>query len=277
LDIGFTLDDVYLPDKKVYIGKVDSGFWEDIFIPDNEHYTESVLGMDGAYYFGQVLKERKIPPIPCFFEKIDGNEKRDLQKFLYFKKPKKLSFDNKPYKYIWVVSYGLTNLNYVYDGYYYGGYFELNLVAYDPYFYSFFSSLDEYNYDNPDLYYDSGLLYAEEMPSVLLTNIIKNQSFQLYNAGNANSKTIVTISGTGNNIVLSNLNTGQSFKIVSLNNELIKIDGIKGQITDGTILKSSKHEGNFIELVEGFNNLTLSGDTGFNISSISFSYRHTYL
>lgn len=272
---NYTIGDVHLADYNVYIGRGKGGLWEEILVPDSEDYTEKIMGRDGELFFGTSFKARKIK-IECFVDGIDENTRRYLQQILTMRTPKKISRDDYDYKYIWAKTDGQINFQLVKQGGLYKGFIELNLIAYDPFYYSFYNSLEEYKYDNPNLFYDAGFLHVELMPPTTLNNITGNKTFQLYNGGNYNSKMIITITGTGENIVITNISTEQQCTISAINGQTIIIDGIKGMVTSADVLYNNAFDGDFLELKPQFNNLMIQG-TNLNLSQVSFSYRFTYL
>lgn len=284
-DTGVTTTDVYLGNYGLYIGKTDGSKWKDILILDNEHSIERVQGMDGGYFFGRTYKERKIE-IPCFFEGLGNTGVKNLQEILSFKTPLKLCLDQHPYRYIWVIPEGQHDFEY-YRGDYYWGLVTVKFVAYDPFWYSWYNSLEviDFVYDDPKLYYDSGILYTDEFTNrgilypAMFSNISQVQNFKLYNGGNAPAKMIVKVQGSCTNMTLTNSTTGKSCSVSSMTgNETTWINGYKGRITDSQelVLKTSIFSGDFIEVMPGENNMLLTANA-MNLYYIHFDYNYTYI
>jgi hypothetical protein len=277
------VENVYLGDYGVYLGQQGGGLWKDIFINNNRHYTEEVYGMPGSYYFGQVQTERRLQ-WPCYVNSITEEQLRDIQEILMVETPLRFQDEIRPYRYIYAVVDGQIDFDYIRANNY-SGTFLLKLVAYDPFYYSFYTSLEEANleYDLAQLYYDSGFLYSEESVSCTPTITSTSETFQLFNAGNTFANTKITMTNNGatplTNIVLTNTNTSESFTISTLTvGGSVVIDGVRGMIFNlaESALLSSLFTGKFIRLKSNYNNftITLSG-SGVNLSLI-FDYRHTY-
>jgi phage-related protein len=278
------VQNVYMADYGVYLGKEGSGLWKDVLIPPKRHYTEQIYGMPGMYFFGQDPTERKIQ-LPCYVQNIDENRLRDIQDILALEIPTKLQDDIRPYRYIWITLSEQIDFDFIRANNY-SGLFVLNCTCYDPYYYSFYTSLEEANleYDDAQLYYDSGLLYGDVMTSATPTITSTSDTFQLYNAGNANAVIKITLTNNGatslTNIVLTNTENNESFTISTLAaGASVVVDGNKGQVTNlsETVLLTSLHSGKFIQLKPKYNDftITLTG-SGVNLA-LSFDYRHTYL
>lgn len=284
---SFKLGNDYLADFNVGIGSDESGLLEEIFTPSIENIIDdSIMGIDGGYYFNQRFLPR-VFSIKCFFTDVDENLRRDIQRIFTFKTPKKLILDRRPYKHINVLVNKQIDWRYVWQGdlstgNLYSGFFTVEFIAIDPLWYSVFDSiglpgyLEDINSHPDTLFYDSGMLYTEDMLSSALSNITSTKTFQLYNGGNYKSKCKITLLGSGTNIKISNLTTGKNLTLSSMTNETVIIDGCKGRIYDGTILKTSKFSGSFVTVESGYNDMQITG-SGLNLSSVEFSYRYTYL
>jgi predicted phage tail component-like protein len=276
MNYGFWLDDIYLPDKKVYIGSTNGGLQKEEFLPPLEYYTDTVTGMHGRFNFGQVYKERKIT-IPCYVDHITRNEKYELQRIFTFSQPKKLIFDDEPFKYIHVLPDGQIDWERVWYKSDASGLLELQFVADDPRYYSYYTTLDEYDeYNDIHSIYSNTDLLPSDIPNCVLNNITNTTEFSLFNHGNCEAQLITTIDGSGSNISITNTTTGQNFIISSLNSQEIVIDGIRGKVTIADTLATNYFDGDFIELNSGMNNLKIDG-TDLNLNKVSFLYRHTYI
>lgn len=287
---SFKLDNDYLADYNIYIGSNNSDLLNETFTPGIENTIEdSVIGLDGGYFYQQRFTPR-IFSIPCFFIDIDETKRREIQKIFTFRKNKKLILDRKPYAYINVLVNKQIDWRYVWHGNksignLYSGFFEVEFIAVDPLWYGIANSIEMPGYIEdiatyPDtLFYDSGMLYLEDLSPSYLSNIKTSPTnFQLYNGGNYKSKCNILIVGSGTNISIKNITSGKSCTISSLSSENILINGQKGQISDinGLVLKTSKFSGYFINIESGMNDMQITG-TNLNLVSIQFIYRYTYL
>ena len=234
----------------------EGDFYNETMFGEPSDSTDTVVGKDGVYFFGTDIKA-KPRELRCYVKGIDENIYRELKAWLSPMKMGQLIMDETPYKYSIVKISGSPEFEFV--PYYrntltYSGFFTIPFVAYDPYSYSFYNTLEEYEYDNEELYYDSGILYANFKPPNILTNITSNTDIILYNGGNARSRARVYITGTWGSLTIKNKTTNQSF---TLNENAIQgtyiVDAIHGRTTLGdNQLANSIHEGSYIEL-EGTN------------------------
>lgn len=291
---SITLNNIHFGNTfNVWKGSDSTGLFSEQFMPENEVQSESVLGQNGAYFFNQIYKPR-VFNIPLFGEHLTKDMIKKLQQTLSFNTPKKLIYDTSPHKFIWVNINGEIDWRYVWtqDKYYndlYNVLFELPLIALDPFYYSYYTSLDNYDYYN-----DIHSVFAQEamdfgnkgIPSNIITNITSGTNFDIYNHGNMEAQLIIGLKGSGKNINIINNNTSKQCIISNMVNEGILINGQKGQITDGEIvngqiinvhsLKTGLFDGDFIELQSGYNNFSITG-TDLDLQSVSFLFRHTYI
>jgi len=274
----------YLGDLGLYIGKTDNDLWSEVFIPDTEHYIDSVTHMDGQLYLGSKLKPRNIE-IPVFAMEVSEVKRRELQKILFAKKPMKIMFDRRPFQFITVVSNGEVNMDYIYDGTYYNTLQTLRYIAYDPLFYSFYKSTNVPKRGNATdnleemFMYDAGIEYLENYTPSVIEGVMEEYNFQLYNGGNYITKSIITIAGVGKNIEIVNYTTNQSFKLFELNDEIIVVDGLRGIVREGgspTRLKTSIFDGDFIEIADGYNDMFIRGEN-LDLGNVKFEYRYAYI
>lgn len=270
-----------LNDYGLTIGKSSGGLWKDEFIPlISNNSIDNIIGYDGSIHTGQTLKERKIQ-LSVYYENKTEYELNVIKSILYCRSQSKLITDEKFYRYIWVVSNGTLENNYVNYGELYSGYFEIEYMANDPFFYSVFDSstvlgyLEDESY--PALSYDVGLPYVEDLSPYTYEGITTNSTLTQFNGGNYQSKCMITLEGSGTNIVVTNTTNGQSFTISSMSSEKVVVDGIRGQVRNDTVLKTSLFGGNgdFIKLESGNNTITIQG-TNLNLD-VSFDFRYTYI
>ena len=249
--MGFSLFGVHSTRFNVY-RILDGGRYNDNLSPDFYNATHSVDGYHGEYDFGTNIKSKPIS-LSCFGENITESQYRQLRRWLSPKNRGKLILDESPYKAYTVGLERVANFSFlpVNDGagsFVYTGKFELNLIAYDPYAYSVFDSLDEVEYDK-GYFYNSGLLYASLLPDTTFSNISDNKSVILYTGGTANSNVNVRINGMGDELTIKNITTDQYFtlrKTPSL--ETFEVDANYGQCRLNGLLASDYHDGTYLQL-----------------------------
>lgn len=237
----------------------DGNRYYEQFSPDFENIVTSVAGQTGIYDFGVDIKEKPIT-LECFCNGITEFERRWVEEWLTPGKVGKLVYDESPFKYYMVKLASPTNFSFIPysygisgEGILYKGTFTLELVALYPYAVSHFNTLDEVVYDNPRLFYNSGLLYADTLPASTFTNITSNANIILYNGGNVNSNVNVRITGTWDSLTIDNRTTNQSFTLKK--NDVpatFEVDANLGQCRHFELetLATEYHEGAYLQ-VEG--------------------------
>lgn len=286
---SFTLVDkdgnsVYLGDYGVYIGSTDRGLNVDSFIPGVENnVVTDVSHMNGGYFFNQKLQPRELV-IKCYVENATQYEANQIAQILYCSTPHEIIFDTSPHKFIWAVSNDDVDFNNIYYGDSYSGLFEVSYIAYEPLFYSVFTSLNINSYLNDNINTDkfldinNGLPYTEDITPASFANVSGSSTFTLYNGGNYRTKMTITMDGSLTNATFTNNQNGLNFTISSISSEEIVVDGVRGQVRDDSGLRSSifSDDGDFITLEPGVNDITVIGDS-IELTSISFDYRYAYL
>lgn len=248
---------IYMGDYQVYLGSTKTGMLVEALLPESENIVESVSNRHGGYFFGKTLKPRVIE-LDLFFAEKSPYELDRLKQMLYCTEPHKLINDYLPDRFIWVVTdEDGIDLNYIWKGDFYSGYFSVRYIAYDPFYYG----------------YASSLLLDESTLKGIFTSKINTVQF---NKGTYESKCIIKLIGRGTNISVTNLTNGNTFTLASMNNQTIYVDGIRGQIRDSISLKTSIFDGEFI-LLESGNNLIEINGTNLNLTEISFDFYYTYI
>lgn len=257
--VGFTYMGVHSSRFNVSSISNGNGYSKNLFAEHVDN-TFEVDGMDGTYYTGTRLTNKRRN-LRMFVDSADENMLRDIKRWLAPRNIGKLTFDESPYKYYIAKVSNTPNLEFKPQsdssgGFVYSGYFNIEFVAYNPFAYSYVKSTDTFDYYegvgelwNYNLYYDSGILYTEEMPLSTLENITSPINFNLYNGGSNKTKPIITVQGNADELTLKNITTGQQFTLKNLTNNITMIvDCQKGQVRVGDTLASSYHEGGYIEI-----------------------------
>lgn len=270
----------YLGDYGVYLGSTKGDLPTQNFLPPSESIVESVPRMDGQYFFGKKLKPRTIN-YEFFFENKTEAEINNIKQLFYCYEPHQLVSDYTQYKYIWVtLSDSQIDLSYSWNGHDYSGLIEVSFIAHNPRYYSTFLAEDlplGYQEDfPPTLVYDVGLPYAEDAPNVGFTNVKTNGTITIPNLGNYPANVCLKMVGSCTNLVVTNITNGQSFTISSMSDDVIFLDGTRGQVRDETTLQTDIFEGEFITLNPNDNIITIQADS-INLSQLIFGYRYTYI
>jgi phage-related protein len=280
------IDDYDMSQLGMYIGTPNQGFWSGDLILDSEVTHKEVPYLDGAIFVTKKFKPR-ILEIPCYIDQVTEVNKRTILQKINSKTESKFTFDGIPYMYIYGVPYGKNDINFVElpssGSSLYSGHFIFKIFCAYPFFKSTFTSLDEgldsYEDIPPfgEFWYNAGLPYFEDILPASFSSVTTNLSFDLENYGNANAKTLITLDGSGTNVVLTNTTSGETFTISVLSSEDIVVDGNKGQVRDvaDSALKTNLFSGNFIEMLPGTNSWTVTADS-INLTTISILFRHTF-
>ena len=277
--------ETYFADLNLFIGNTSGGMSSENFMPNIKSVTvDDIVKKDGSIFQSQNLGERDIE-IPVYFINLTEEEINIIKQKLYVRTPKKLIYDRHPYRYIWVNSTKSIDVSYIWrGGTRYDGIFTISYVAYDPLWYSLFDAgdLPAYLEDLPSsgheqLFYDLGMPYEEDILPTSFVNVTSDGSLVLQNYGSYDSKLTIEIIGDCQDLTLTNIsNENKSFTINTMSSETIKVDGTRGIISNGSILKTNSFSGDFIKLVAGENIIVLSS-TSINLSSLNFIYKYTYL
>lgn len=266
--IGFTLFGIYSKSMKVYAISDGSRYTTPLFA-DFVDITDKVSGMDGLYYFGTDI-ESYTRDIRLYIDYVNEIEFRNIQAWLHPQKIGKLSFDEAPYKYYIVKLSRKPDFQFVpYEdidgvGHVYAGEMVITVMAFYPFAQSYFNSLQEMIYNDPRLYYNSGILYSDYIPKSYFINITNPQNLILYNGGNQKSKCVVKVTGKWDELIIANETTNQVFSLKKVEDiSTFEIDAVKGQVRLSGNLASRYHEGSYIEVagndnVEQFENVLFS-------------------
>jgi len=247
--LGFTFCDIHSSKYKIYY----VSDYSLPFSPDFTDITDPIEGHHGSYYYGTNINDYKRT-LNLFIDGATENEIRSIQRWLKPDKIGKLIFDESPYKYIMVKIASKITLPFVpsiINGTnIYNGIFTIEVVAYDPYYYSLNNSIDAFNFEStPPWYYSSGILWSNMMPSVSILNFTSNKNIILYNGGNEFSKVNVQITGTWDSLTIANSTTGQTFTLSdNAISATFTVDANLGQVKIGNLLATLYHTGGFIEL-----------------------------
>ena len=240
--------------------------------PEFQEQTLAIPGRRGLLGFGSQVGAKQFSlPVKVFVRDRYERQRRKNQfvAFLFdgYGQPKefKLSFDYEQDKYylVKVSSQFTPEMLFQMDQ------FDLPLVAHEPTKY-FLVNSDEIRMNSHIP------IRSHVRPARHSFAVSSNQTIQLVNDGSLALRPRITISGTASSITIKNTRTNQSFKMSNiLSNKSIIVEGKTYMVTEGGADTFSKLVGDFIDLLPGVNNLTISGED-MNLT-ISFKYQFQYM
>jgi len=240
--------------------------------PEFEEQTVSIPGLPGLIPVGTQIGAKQFSLPVKVFVRDRYERQRRKNKFVAFlfdeyRKPRefKLSFDYEQDKYYMVkVSSQFTpEMLFQMDQ------FDLPLVANDPTKY-FLINADEIRMNSHIP------IRSHVRPARHSFAVSSNQTIQLINDGSLALRPRITISGTATSLTIKNTRNNQSFKMSNIaSNKPIIVEGKTYMVTEGGADNFSKVVGDFIDLLTGINNLTISGED-MNLT-ISFKYQFQYM
>lgn len=146
--IGFSFNGTHSFDIGIVRTSNGSRYDENL-LPQLQDKTVQVPGGDGTYYFGSQYTQRTIP-VSIAFDSLSEKDFVDMQNWLNQREPKRLIFDERPYKYYLAkVNNSAQTLKYICfeeDGQrIYKGEGTLNFICYYPFAKSVHKYLDSYS------------------------------------------------------------------------------------------------------------------------------------
>ncbi|WP_182103787.1 distal tail protein Dit [Niallia taxi] len=240
--------------------------------PDFTEQTLSIPGRPGLLSLGTQIGAKQFSlPIKVFVR--DRYERQRMKnKFVAFlfdeyRQPRefKLSFDYEQDKYYFakIASQITPEMLFQMDQ------FELTLIANDPTKY--------FLLDADEITVGSHIPILSRVRPARHSFVIKsNQTINVVHDGTLAIKPRITISGSASNVTLKNTRNNKSFKITDvISTKPIIIYGENYMVTEGGNDTFSKLVGDFLELLPGDNNITVSGE-GLDLI-ISFKYRAQFM
>ena len=247
---GFGFKNRTSDEFEVYSVTTDATYSRSVF-SDFEDKEESVVGQEGSYYFGTDMRTKPLNLI-LYLNNVDRETYFDLQTWL---NPNSglgnFFFFEEPYKYyrnvkvVDSIDYGLMPYEDVYTAQ-----MPVTFKSYDPYSYSYVNTKEEGDALGYELGWSdgTGILPLNYTLRTDYPGIITATEVKIYNGGNARTKPIITISGTGNSIGFTNLENADTFLISGMASQTFIIDCVKGQITEGGLNVVGRSSGGFINL-----------------------------
>lgn len=273
----------------------DGSTYDTPVLPAFTDNSLEVDGYDGRYYFNTRITQKDFT-YNCFIDNLSAFQFDQLKSWIRPKKIGKLIRPEEPYRYYWVKVSSVDNLGNIplthpdTGGVSYTGNFNVTFTTigqscgYGMFYYQ--DDLKYYEYRDifdgtQDYYYDTGLLYKEEMLPLHVTRTAGTWDPQIYNPGTYRSKIRLQITPSADIasgvITLTNETIGD-VGIVNLNNlkkgDNLVIDwGNNTYMLNDTVDYTENVHGDIMYLqprnyVEKLNNASIANDG--NVTSISF-------
>lgn len=190
----------------------DGSTYDTPILPSFSDNSLEVDGYDGRYYFNTRLIQKDFT-YNCFIDNLSAFEFDQLKSWIRPKKIGKLIRPEEPYRYYWVKVSSVDNLGNIplthpdTGGVSYTGNFSVTFTTigqacgYGMFYYQ--DDLKYYEYRDifdgtQDYYYDTGLLYREEVLPLHVTRTAGTWDPQIYNPGTYTSKIRLKIKTNGN-------------------------------------------------------------------------------
>ena len=273
----------------------DGSTYNTPILPTFTDNSLEVDGYDGRYYFNTRITQKDFT-YNCFIDNLSAFQFDQLKSWIRPKKIGKLIRPEEPYRYYWVKVSSVDNLGNIplthpdTGGVSYTGNFSVTFTTigqscgYGMFYYQ--DDLKYYEYRDifdgtQDYYYDTGLLYKEEMLPLHVTRTAGTWDPQIYNPGTYRSKIRLQITPSADIasgvITLTNETIGD-VGIVNLNNlkkgDNLVIDwGNNTYILNDNVDYTENVHGDIMYLqprnyVEKLDNASIANDG--NVTSISF-------
>lgn len=273
----------------------DGSTYDTPILPTFTDNSLEVDGYDGRYYFNTRITQKDFT-YNCFIDNLSAFQFDQLKSWIRPKKIGKLIRPEEPYRYYWVKVSSVDNLGNIplthpdTGGVSYTGNFSVTFTTigqscgYGMFYYQ--DDLKYYEYRDifdgtQDYYYDTGLLYKEEMLPLHVTRTAGTWDPQIYNPGTYRSKIRLQITPSADIasgvITLTNETIGD-VGIVNLNNlkrgDNLVIDwGNNTYTLNDNIDYTENVHGDIMYLqprnyVEKLDNASIANDG--NVTSVSF-------
>ena len=238
----------------------DGSTYDTPILPSFSDNSLEVDGYDGRYYFNTRLTQKDFT-YNCFIDNLSAFEFDQLKSWIRPKKIGKLIRPEEPYRYYWVKVSSVDNLGNIplthpdTGGVSYTGNFSVTFTTigqacgYGMFYYQ--DDLKYYEYRDifdgtQDYYYDTGLLYREEVLPLHVTRSSGTWDPQIYNPGTYTSKIRLKIKTNGD------ITNGS----ISLTNETVG---------DMSVIKLVDLQANDTLVIDwGTNTYTKNGDTDYS-------------
>lgn len=233
----------------------DGSRYNQNLLPTIQDKTVQVPGGDGTYLFESFYTQRPIN-IPIAYDNLTEEQVGNIKRLFGDKKPKKLIFDETPYKYYWAKSTGTPNLKFICfgsnpdgTGRIYKGEGTLTFTCYDPFGYStsrWVEGIEDFDEINGDAWLaSSGLLRSEKDDWKEQEETHPEGPWAYYDK----NATLINISSKSETFTIENNGDLET-------DWLVTVDSQQGEVKDLLGLTITTNRGDYIE----FKNLKLEGN-----------------
>ncbi len=264
------IDDTLLQDEGIAV-LLNS---EEPALPAMRNISVSVPGRHGAYDFGAYFEPREFTLNVVFPRQDYDALKYQIRNFVRrftdnYGRPKtvKLRFGDEVDKYYNVrMAEGIPVERAAERGY-----LSLSLTAFDPYAYSMLTSADDVLWGDEVITFEWHYLLGRE-GALKGVKVTSPQTIKVEVDGEA-LRPVIEINGSATSLTISA--NGKSFSLPSFTNTRWTIDGQTYEVKRGSAHDLAAMTGDFIELLNGSNNVVISG-SGLNFD-LTIKYRDKYL
>lgn len=248
---------------------------EEPALPSMRNMGVTVPGRHGAYDFGAYFEPREFTLNIVFPRQDYANLKHNIRKFTKlftdaYGRPKtvKLRFGDEVDKYYNVRLTGAIPVERAAER----GYLTLGLTAFDPYAYSVLASSDTITWGSEVVTFEWFYLIGMDEKGLGGVRVTSPQTIKVELMGEA-LRPVIDINGSATSLTISA--NGKSFSLPSFTSTRWIIDGDNFTVTRNGAHDLAALTGDFIDLLNGNNNVVISG-TGLNFD-LTIKYRDKYL
>ena len=263
--MGFTFNGQHTEDYRIYFTTSNIPL-----LPQMRTQEETVLERDGVFIYEDGYNNKTIELNCSFVGANNIKERRQILRRIasWLRQEGELVFDNEPDKFYKGKIYNQIDLSL------FASYDEFNLIFnVDPFAYS--------RWDNQELLQNmQGIEVDGRLVPYMqtkFTNISSNRTVTLSNLGNYEVSPVIELDGSADSVTISA--GDKSFSVTGISdttyidcNNFIAYEFIGGN----KVNKLNDFSGQFIELKEGLNSVTIEG-SNLNLSSVHFIYRNRYV
>lgn len=285
----FILDGIKSSDFGVEIVNTGNSLTQN-FLPPKNTTTERITGYDGNRFITQDRTPKRIP-LSLSISDVSQSNQNKISRWLGKKGEFKLTLSYQPQKVYTVTIEASTDI----QSHVNGGRMEITFIAYYPLAKSKFSTLDiindNLNYD-ASYYYNSGLLYDEELAQYEFNGITTTTNMDIYNGSNVSgSRPNIIIDGVADDITIyqyedENRTVLKDYITYGNFDGIVEVDCLKQQTYYNGSVANATFSGKYFELdtdlinlgsgqVVDYSNNTITLDN--NASSSSGQYVGEYI